>query len=163
MVAKTFDYGPSSRSSFADVEGHPAANYISGLVPGGSPPTGELFRPDDPITRGEASDMVIRGLGAEGGLRATCRRAPPPSRMWSRNIPTGEPSNWHITRGAAPPAFTNRFHPESHLTRGEAAAMLRGSGVSLGHQRHRRLSEQLLQFPDGQYPRGDEAGAHPAA
>jgi hypothetical protein len=106
MVAKTFDYGPSSRSSFADVEGHPAANYISGLVQAEVLPTGELFRPDDPITRGEAADMVIAALGlreASGHLP----ESPPPSRMWSRNIPTGEPSNWPISLGCCPrPSLT---------------------------------------------------------
>ncbi|MGI6558733.1 MAG: S-layer homology domain-containing protein [Limnochordia bacterium] len=128
MVAKTFDYGPSSRSSFADVEGHPAANYISGLVQAEVLPTGELFRPDDPITRGEAADMVIAALGlreASGHL--------PESPTTFQDVEPEHPYRGAIELanilGVLPPAFTNRFHPESHLTRGEAAAMLRGSGV----------------------------------
>jgi len=128
MVAKTFDYGPSSRSSFADVEGHPAANYISGLVQAEVLPRTELFRPDDPITRGEAADMVIGALG----LREASGHLPEKTSTF-QDVEPDHPYRGAIELanilGILPPAFTNRFHPESHLTRGEAAAMLAGSGA----------------------------------
>ncbi len=128
MAAKTFDYGPSSRSSFADVEGHPAQNYISGLVQAEVLPKEEFFHPDDPITRGEAADMVIAALG----LREASQHLSKSSSTF-QDVEPEHPQRGAIelanALGVLPPAFTNRFHPESHLTRGEAAAMLNSSGA----------------------------------
>ncbi|MGI6036719.1 MAG: S-layer homology domain-containing protein [Limnochordia bacterium] len=123
-LAKTFDYQPSTRNSFADLAGHRAQNYINGLVQGGViPQEEEAFRPDEPITRAEAVSMLLGGVQL-GEVVANVASSESPFQDVELDHPHAGAIELAGSLGILPPAFSDRFHPDSHLTRGEAAVML---------------------------------------
>ncbi len=99
----------------------------SGITSGCNPPFGDLFCPDDVVTRGQMAAFLVRGLGLAAG---SVQFDDTVDSVFAADISALAAAG--ITRGCDPPV-NDSFCPDDVVTRGQMAAFLvRGLGLAAG-------------------------------
>lgn len=93
---------------------------LAGVTQGCNPPAGDMFCPDQPVTRAEMAVFLIRALGEEGNL--------PPYMGFFSDVPPGAWYTEHVERlrqlGITTGFPDGTYHPEHPVLRSEMAAFL---------------------------------------
>ena len=109
-----------------DCEGHWALPYIDAAAQHGIEDNGGLFRPDDPISRFEMAQMLVRALGYDDLAQAISKTdlSLPFADVPENNGYIAIAYDFGIINGVEGPAGTLKFLPSDSAPREQAAAML---------------------------------------
>ena len=112
-------------SSFSDCTNAFYIPYIETLLAHGAVDGGGAFRPNDPITRGEMAEMMVRGLGYQGLAEAAVEKR---EKNPFTDVSYGDPDAGYIlvayALGILQGNGDGTFHPNGTATREQAAALL---------------------------------------